>query len=97
MKDILDALAELRVAFMGEQLDPPDRIILPRGEEGFRLISVLRQSPCWEMVAGDPRLGKPVEFPEGSGVFYMELELVGIKVCWPARRYMGPDNHSYFI
>ena len=89
--DIIDAIAKFRVAFLRENLKPPVAIMLASHDEGMRLVSHLNgmmMKPTYTL--GDRTLGKPVEMADGS--IAMELEIMGMKVRWPANRYALPDG-----
>lgn len=90
MKDIVDSIAQLRVSFLQENMNPPSVILLEKREDGMRLLSYLRDTSFWTATIGDPRLGQPIEMYDGS--VYMELELMGMKVRWPANRYATRDG-----
>ena len=93
--DIVDAIAKFRVAFLRENMKPPTVIILPDHEEGIRFLIYLRDNSVWSVSIGSPLLGKPIEQADGS--VYMEIEIMGMKVRWPANRYAMPDgswNHG---
>lgn len=92
MNDIFDAFARVRVAFKAANLNPPAAIHLPTREDGMRLLSVVAQQPF--LVATPSRLGKPVELADGS--VFMECELMGMKVRWPANRRAMPDGSWRF-
>ncbi len=92
--DIVDAIARFRVAFLRENMKPPEVILLADHREGMRLLSYLRDSSTWSVNVGSPLLGKPIEMADGS--VYMEIELTGMKVRWPANRYaMSYGSWSY--
>ena len=88
--DLVDAIAAFRVAFLREDFKPPVVILLEDHEEGSRFLGYLRNTSTWTVLVGDQRLGKPVEMADGS--VFMELEIVGMKVRWPANRYAQPDG-----
>lgn len=85
--DIVDAIARFRVAFLRENMKPPTVIILPDHEEGMRFLSYLRDTSTWSASIGSPLLGKPIEGADGST--YMEMEIMGMKVRWPANSSDG--------
>lgn len=93
MKNIVDAIAEFRVAFIREDLKPPTVILLESHDEGMRLLSYLRDSSNWTATVGSRMLGKPVEMADGS--VYMEIDLMGMKVRWPANCYATKDGTWY--
>ena len=88
--DIIDAIARFRVAFLRENMKPPTVIILPDHEEGMRLLSYLRDTSTWSVAIGSPLLGIPIESADGTA--YMEIDIVGMKVRWPANKYAMPDG-----
>ena len=90
MTDIVDAIASFRVAFLRENLRPPTTILLEDHSEGMRFLSLWHQSSLGLYVVGDSALGKVVENADGS--VYMEVEIMGMKVRWPANRYATPDG-----
>ncbi len=83
MTDILDAIAGIGVGFRSADLDVPEVIILKSHDQGMRFISMIHQRYLYAK-AGDPMLGKPIEQPDGS--VYMEIELMGMKIRWPAMK-----------
>lgn len=93
MKDIVDAIASFRVAFLREDMKPPSVIILQDHSEGMRLLTYLRDTPTWSATFESGLLGKPLEMADGS--VYMEIELMGMKVRWPANVYATADG-SWF-
>ena len=90
MTDILDGLARMRVAFLAANLKPPAVVLLDSHEEGTRFLSAIRQSNVWTAVVGSPDLGRPMEMADGS--IWMEIEVMGMKVRWPANRYAHRDG-----
>ncbi len=93
MTDILDArqkldrwiyaIAGIGVGFRSAGLDVPEVIILKDHDQGMRLISKVHQHNLYAK-AGDSMWGKPIEQPDGS--VYMEIELMGMKIRWPAMK-----------
>ena len=92
MNDILDAFARVRLAFVAANLNPPAAIHLPTHEDGMRLLSVVAQQPF--LFVDPSRMGMPVETADGS--VFMECELMGTKVRWPANRRAMPDGSWRF-
>ena len=92
--DIVDAIARFRVAFLRENMKPPTTILLESHDEGMRLVHHLRQMDKFFYVIGDPDLGKPIEMADGS--VYMQVEIMGMKVRWPANKYALPDDSWKF-
>lgn len=89
-KDIVDAIAAFRVAFLQANMKPPEVILLADHREGMYLLSYLRDSCNWTATTDSGMLGKPVEMADGS--VYMEIELMGMKVRWPANHYATKDG-----
>ncbi len=87
-KDIFDAIAEFRVAFASLDLNPPDVILLKSPEDGMRVLSELRQEHLMTFAAGS--VGQPVEHPDGS--VWIEIEVYGMKIRWPAKKYATHDG-----
>ena len=90
LDDIMDALATVRVAFKRANLEPPTVLLLGSNDEGYRFLSAIRQSGCWVAVVGSGALGHVIEMADGS--MWMELEVMGMKVRWPANRIAMPDG-----
>jgi hypothetical protein len=95
MSDIFDGLARVRHTFLRENLKPPTVLLLESHEEGMRFLSNVRQSDKWFVVAGSPDLGHVVEMADGSA--YMQIEVMGIKVRWPANRFATPDGSWSYV
>lgn len=88
--DILDGIARIRVAFLSANLKPPTTILLESHEEGMRFLSSVRQTSQWVAMIGSPDLGRPIEMADGSA--WMEVQVMGIAVRWPANRTATPDG-----
>lgn len=88
--DILDGIAQIRHTFMAIGMQPPTTILLETHEEGMRFISAVRQTSQWVSVIGSSAIGRPVEMADGSA--WMEIEVMGIKVRWPANRTATRDG-----
>lgn len=95
MSDVLDSIARIRMEFLALGLKPPVVIRLVSHEEGYRFLSSVRQSNQWITTAGSPNLGKPVL--EADGTMVMEIEVMGVKVRWPADRLAKPDGSWAYI
>lgn len=81
VKNIVDNLRSIRIAFISAMLDPPAAIHLKTHDDGMKLLASIHGMP--DMVyPGDRRLGVPVEMADGS--VYMEVEIEGMKIRWPA-------------
>ena len=90
MPDIMDGLAQVRIAFMRANLKPPTVILLESHEEGMRFLSEIRQQGAWTAVVGSSDLGHLVEMADGSA--WMECKVMDIAVRWPANRVASHDG-----
>lgn len=88
-EDILDNFARLRIAFQAANMEPPASINLASHDEGMRFLSAIARTNFSYQV-GSELLGKPLRMADGSTV--MEMQLMGIKVRWPADRIAMPDG-----
>lgn len=88
--DILDGIAQIRHTFMAIGMKPPTTILLETHEEGMRFITAVRQTSQWVYVISSQDSGRPVEMADGS--VWMEVEVMGIKVRWPANRTATRDG-----
>ena len=93
--DILNGIARIRIAFQAVNLKPPTTILLESHDEGMRFLSEIRQTNQWIAVIGSQDLGKPIEMADGST--WMEVQVMGIAVRWPANRIETPDGSRAFI
>ena len=93
--DILDGIVQIRIAFQAVNLKPPTTILLESHDEGMRFLSEIRQTNQWIPAIGSHDLGKPVERADGST--WMEVQVMGIAVRWPANRIETPDGSWAFI
>lgn len=91
--DIIDSFARIRVAFVAVNLKPPASINLASREDGMRFLSEVAQTNML-VFPGDSRLGALVEMADGA--VFMECELMGMKVRWPASRFAMPDGSWRF-
>ncbi len=81
--DLITSIARFRVAWQRENLDPPEVIILGSHDAGMRFLSYLSGKTQW--IYDLSRHAKPVEHPDGY--CYMEAEVYGMKIRWPAVKY----------
>jgi hypothetical protein len=93
--DILDGIAALRVAFIKAELEPPKTILLNSNEQGVRFLMELRQSKFWVRHPLSKENGTPVEMADGS--IYMEVDIMGVSVRWPANRYATSNGGWCYI
>jgi hypothetical protein len=82
---IFDALYRLSAAFQQEGFDRPEAILLPTNEQGMRFISWLHHHH------GDV-IHPPRPWSDDDDKVWMEVELFGLKIRWPAREYIYPDG-----
>lgn len=87
--DIIDAFALVRHAFRAANLQPPTAIHLASHDEGMRFLRAVAQKNLM-LRPGDPLMGKPIEMADGS--VFMEAEVLGMKVRWPANKWAMPDG-----
>lgn len=90
MTDILDALMRIQYEFRKCDLEPPAMIALKDHEQGMRLLAQLHLMTRFVITSGSGREGKIVEHPDGS--VWMEAEVYGMKVHWPAVKYATEDG-----
>lgn len=95
MPDIMDGIAKIRIAFLELNMEPPTAIHLKSHDEGFKFLSEVRLQNQWVATVGDGSLGQPKRYADGT--MYMEVEVMGIKVRWPANRYAKPDGSYCFV
>lgn len=92
--DIIDAIAHLQRAFAMIGLEPPAALLLASHSDGIRVALELAQLAHIISRPGDARLGTPVEMADGS--IFMEIEINGLKVRWPATTTVMPDGSWRF-
>ena len=88
--DLLDGLAQVRATFMQAGLKPPTVMLLESHEEGMRFLSKILQTHVWTATPLSPDLGRAMEMADGS--VWMECNVMGIAVRWPANRIAMPDG-----
>lgn len=91
--DIFEALYEVRANFIRAGLEPPQAIILATHKDGMRFLSAIAGSGMATYRAPDPAY-KPINHPDGS--VWMEAEFAGIKIHWPANRYVTGNGGYVF-
>jgi hypothetical protein len=90
MTDIIDALAQVSHVFRSLDLKVPEAIILKDHDEGMRVLHQLHQRTQFIVPMDSDRGGKVIEHPDGS--VWMEAEVCGIKVRWPAMKLAKQDG-----
>jgi hypothetical protein len=81
-RDIIDALTRISAEFRSLNLDVPDAILLKTHDQGMQALCQLHRRTSLIVPMGSDRGGKVIEHPDGSA--WMEVEIYGIKVRWPA-------------
>lgn len=90
MTDIVDALMRIQREFRLLGMEPPSAILLKTHDQGMQLLSRLHQVMPLVVPLGSGRGGKVVEHPDGS--VWMEVEIYGMRVLWPAARLAKHDG-----
>lgn len=88
--DLIDVLARIAHDFRSLGLEAPDAILLKDHEQGMRLLHALHQMEHIIAPMGSERGGKVIEHPDGS--VWMQAEVYGMKVRWPAMRMAKPGG-----
>lgn len=93
LDDVINGFMSIRKAFGRAGLEPPVAIHLASHDEGMRMLAVV--SKMFVILSqGDPRAGIAIEMADGS--VYMQIELVGIKVRWPAKKRAKLDGLFFY-
>lgn len=88
--DMLDCFARVRTTFIAAGMEPPTVMLLKSHAEGMRFLTEVRQQENWVALVGSHELGKPIEMADGS--VWMECQVMGIAVRWPANQHATPDG-----
>jgi hypothetical protein len=88
--DFIEAVGRCVHTFKAAGFEPPDCILLKNHEQGIRMLTQLREMPTMVYRAGDPRMGKVIEHPDGS--CWMQVEVYGVKIRWPAVKMALPKG-----
>lgn len=88
--DIIDNIIRIREAFLMVGMEPPTAILLKSREEGMRFLSAVRQQGQWIATPGSSDFGHSVKMADGS--IWMELQVMGIAVRWPANKTARSDG-----
>lgn len=89
-RDIVDALMRISHEFQMLGLKVPEAILLKDHEQGIRLLGQLHQMHFMVIPAGSERAGKVIEHPDGS--VWMQAEVYGMKIKWPAMKLAQPEG-----
>ena len=92
-KCIEDVIYKMAQGFKELQFEVPASINLKSHDEGMRLLGMMMGRNEWSAALGSSRLGKPIHMADGS--VYMEMEMMGIKIRWPANQYATPSGNFY--
>lgn len=91
--DIVEIIAGLSRSFMRIGLRPPTTIVLASREEGLRLLGEIQQLvPFTYRAGGDNAHARPVLGPNDEP--FMECEVMGMKVQWPAVKMILPGGNG---
>ena len=90
MSDFIQAVTRIVHEFRVAGLEVPDCILLKSHDEGMRLLAQLQKNPYLVYRAGDSAFGKPIEHPDGT--CWMQVEVYGVKIRWPAMKMMVPKG-----
>lgn len=90
MRDIIDGLAKLRHEFLALNIKPPAAVLLEDHDEGMKVLHQVHQMNHLVIPLGSERGGKVIEHPDGS--VWMEIELFGMKIRWPAMKLAKPEG-----
>lgn len=85
--DFLSLLMKIRMVFISQNIKPPTAILLADNEQGMKLLSLLAGK---NLVFQPGQYGTPIEHSDGS--IWMELDLFGMKIHWPAKSYALHDG-----
>lgn len=84
MNDIVDTIARVALEFRRQDM-AIDAIVLKDHEQGMRLLHQLHQVHHLIIPINSERGGKVIEHPDGS--VWMQVEVYGVKLRWPASKY----------
>jgi aminoglycoside/choline kinase family phosphotransferase len=88
--DFVEAVGRCVHTFKAAGFAAPDCILLKDHEQGIRMLSELRNMEMMTYRAGDPRMGKVIEHPDGT--CWMQAEVYGVKIRWPAVKMALPEG-----
>lgn len=94
--DILDVFLLIRMELERHGFKPPTVIHLASHEEGVKLLAAVSQQDL--LIYAPGTIGRPVETP--GGAVWMEVEIFGMKIRWPANRYaleQDEEGRSGFV
>lgn len=95
MADIVAVMARISHEFQQLGLAVPEAILLKNREEGMHFCYQLQKHTKFWLPRNDAGVGKSVEHPDGS--VWMEAEVYGIKVRWPAEKMALRSGGYVFI
>lgn len=94
-RDIIDALMRISHEFKSLDMEVPEAILLKNHDQGMRLLGALHQMSYMMIPFDSERGGKAIEHPDGS--VWMQAEVYGMKVRWPAKKLARPDGGYVWI
>ncbi len=80
---MVNVIREMLHGFAAQGFEAPEALILKSHKDGMWLLRSILKTKHFRYVPGG--YGKPVEHPDGS--VWMEIEVQGLKVRWPALKY----------
>ena len=92
MKDIFEVLFDTRAAFIAAGFESPAVITLATHDDGMKLLMTIQQRHQLIITSTSQQYGIPIEGPDGT--VWMEIELMGLKIRWPANRMAFQDGRS---
>jgi hypothetical protein len=97
VKDIVETIAIIGHSFRAAGLERPAVIMLASHEDGIKLIHALRDEMTITYTIGDPRspFGETVRMADGQ--MYKEVQILGMKIRWPADCHATPDGKYIWI
>lgn len=87
-EDFLDALYRMVHEFRKHGFEPPKIIVLKTHEDGMRLLHAISQQDCMVFqnpAPGRSSYGQPIT--DGNGETWIDLELIGVFIQFPAVPY----------
>lgn len=94
MPKIREEIMRIHVSFRKCGLKPPAAIHLASHEDGEAFLCECNEHARMVYYPGDPAFGAPVEMADGT--VYMEVQVMGMKVRWPALQYKRHRDGAWF-
>lgn len=94
MAKIIEEIRRIQVSFRKCGLSSPASIYLASHEDGEAFLCECNDRARMVYYPGDPVFGTPVEMADGA--VYMEVQVMGMKVRWPAMQYKRHRDGAWF-